>query len=363
MKTVFISFVLGVLFIAVSCSNSVTKINDNESVTDNNTIADNEQNDTESVDKEIQDLATDEEADNELPDEDTIGSGCSQNDDCSANEFCMKETGSCDNSVIGTCEKRSDDCYIARVAAPVCGCDDYSYSSFCWAHAEGVNVKHDGQCEGDVICWNNEACETGEFCEKKIGVCDMSSGVCRKKPAAEDCPPPQVYHPFCGCDLYEYMDICYSSSGGIPIKHMGECNGPEDSKFEYFFGANAESPSGSLKVVMSEADIREFQCNEQHQEDMINDGNSLTVTINFKNKEMEHAQLQFTVLVSDVTGDIFPFGMGLGYQESYLKVYDTSENVIADMQGVVMIYDYSPLFMSSQIPTLDVRGINLWVED
>lgn len=33
------------------------------------------------------------------------------------------------------------------------------------------------------------------------------------------------------------------------------------------------------------------------------------------------------------------------------------------MQGITMIYDYSPLFMSSQIPTLDVRGTNLWVKE
>jgi len=339
----------------VSCSNSVTKTSDNESVTDNNTISDNEQSDTLSTDKEVQDEKTEEEVDNELADEDTVGKNCSLNEDCSINEFCLKE--GCE-SAMGTCEIRPDDCYLARVISPVCGCDDYSYSTSCWAHAEGVNVKHDAQCEGDVICWNNEACEMEEYCEKKVGVCNMGSGVCRKRSKADDCPPPGIGQPFCGCDLYEYQDICYSSSGGIPIKHMGECNGPDDSKFHYFFGANAESPSGYLKVVMSETDIREFQCNEQHIEDSDDPSNTITVTINFKNAT-EHAQLQFTVLVSDVQSDIFPFGMGLGYHESYLKVYDSSDNMIADIQGTVMIYDYSPLFVSSQIPTLDVRGLNL----
>ncbi len=361
-KTVILFVVM--LFVTVSCSNSVTKIRDEESVNDSNTV-DNSTNDEEQIDNtvtdnEVQDEKTEEEVDNELPDEDTVGQECTQNDDCSINEFCAKE--SCDTDGKGTCAAKPENCYMERVVSPVCGCDNYTYASTCWAERVGVNVQHDGECEGDTMCWNNEACEMDEYCEKKIGVCDMSSGVCRKKPNESDCPPPGINQPFCGCDLYEYQDICYSASGGIPIKHMGECNGPDDSKFTYFFGANAESPSGNLKVVMSQTDIREFICNEQHIEDMDESGNYLTVTINFKN-ETQHAQLQFTVLMSDVTSDIFPFGMGLGYHESYLKVFDSSENVLAEMQGTVMIYDYSPMFMSSQIPTLDVRGLNLWVKE
>lgn len=192
----------------------------------------------------------------------------------------------------------------------------------------------------------------------------MSSGVCRKKPNPSDCPPPGPGQSFCGCDLYEYQDICFSASGGIPVKHEGKCDRPDDSKFGYFFGANAESPSGYLKVVMSETDIREYIVTEQHTEGSDDPGNTITVTIKFRSEvNSEHAQLQFEVLVSDVQGGAFPFGMGLGYRESYLKVYDASEKVIATMQGTIMIYEYSPLFMSSQIPTLDVRGINLRVKE
>jgi len=373
MQKVFAYLGFFLVILTVSCSNNVQNVVADENTTDSAAKIDNEQSDTTLVDKEIPDSESDNETikdenepqdENTVPDEDTVGNECSQNDDCSTNEFCAKETGSCETSVMGTCEKRPDDCFLERVISPVCGCDDYSYSSSCWAHAEGVVVKHDGQCDGDVMCWNNEACENDEFCEKKLGVCDTSSGVCHKKPNPDDCPPPGITQPFCGCDLYEYEDICYSASGGIPVKHEGKCNEPDDSKFYYFFGANAGSPSGYLKVVMSENDIREYFSADQHTENSDDPANTITVTINFKNKDdTEHAQLQFTVLLSDVQGDIFPFGMGLGYHESYLKVYDASENVIADMQGGIMIYDYSPLFMSSQIPTLDVRGLNLWVKE
>ena len=373
MRKILILFVV-MSFVTVSCSNSVTKINDEESVndnsstTDNNTVNDEEQNESETADSVNNDetVTDDSEKKDEvsIPDEDTVGNECVKNDDCSANEFCIKENGFCDDSSAGTCAAIPENCYLERVISPVCGCDNYTYASTCWAKRVGVNVLHDGECEGDTMCWNNEACESDEYCEKKIGVCDMSSGVCRQKPNENDCPPPGITQPFCGCDLYEYEDICYSSSGGIPIKHMGACNGPDDSKFYYFFGANAQSPNGSLRVVMSETDIREYTCSEQHLENMDNDGNYITITINFKNTaDAEHAQLQFTVLASDVTSDSFPFGMGLGYHESYLKVYDASENMIAEMQGTVMIYDYSPLFISSQIPTLDVRGLNLWVKE
>lgn len=368
MKRIFV-LISVLLFISISCISNVRNVDNSENINDGSQVADNSQNDKKQndddvADNEIQNDAPDEiltESEvNEFPDEDTAGIECLNNDDCLENEFCSKE--SCDSTEKGQCSLKRDNCYMERVISPVCGCDNYTYASTCWAERVGVNVQHDGECEGDVMCWNNEACKTDEYCEKKIGVCEMSSGVCRKKPADKDCPPAQVYHPFCGCDLYEYDDICYSAGGGIPVKHMGKCNGPDDSKFHYFFGADAQSPDGNLKIVMSETYIRKFICSELHTENVDNTGNYITITINFKN-ETEHARLQFTVLMSDVTSDIFPFGMGLGYHESYLKVFDSSENVLAEMQGTVMIYDYSPLFMSSQIPTLDVRGLNLWVKE
>jgi hypothetical protein len=214
MKKAFAYVVFFMFIFTLSCSNNVRSVVDDESDSDSTVETDNVATTDEDENKD----------DNIVPDDDTIGSECSQNDDCSTNEFCAKETGSCETSAVGTCEPKPDDCYLSRVISPVCGCDDYSYASSCWAHAEGVIVKQDGQCENDVMCWNNEACESGEYCEKKFGVCDMSSGVCRKKPNPSDCPPPGPGQPFCGCDLYEYQDICFSSSGGIPVKHEGKCD-------------------------------------------------------------------------------------------------------------------------------------------
>lgn len=199
-----------------ACENSVSMKNDNTAVTDNenhdesipdidNTIIDNEQ---------IDEITTD---------EDTIGNECHTNDECASIEYCNKTIGACDGLTAGICEKRLENCETTSAINAQCGCDDYTYSNGCWASAAGMVIAFAGECPGDVMCWDSSYCEENEYCQKKPGVCDLGLGVCRTKPDSNNCPPPGITTPVCGCDLKNYDDICYAVISDVSVKHEGKC--------------------------------------------------------------------------------------------------------------------------------------------
>jgi len=68
---------------------------------------------------------------------------CKTNKDCKKGDFCAKDIGKCDDE--GVCAQRP--ICTALVVAPVCGCNNKTYSNQCMAHSSGENVKHDGKCE------------------------------------------------------------------------------------------------------------------------------------------------------------------------------------------------------------------------
>ncbi|MBI5526909.1 MAG: hypothetical protein HY897_11295, partial [Deltaproteobacteria bacterium] len=239
---------------------------------------------------------------------------CARNDECAPEEFCAKPAGACSESTPGKCDRRPDDCFMTRAVAPQCGCDDYTYSNECWAAAAGTVIAHAGECDGDVLCWNNDACGAGEFCQRRTGVCDMGFGVCRPKPA--DCPAPEEPARVCGCDLETYGDECTAWLSDTSVKHFGECTGPDDSLVRYFYADNAESADGYLRIVLAPDDIREFWSSEVFTE-ALHDQNQMTLTIRFYASalpEADYAELQFTLSLPPLT----PYGIGLGYNGSYL---------------------------------------------
>jgi len=280
---------------------------------------------------------------------------CVNNEECSATEFCAKPLGSC-GLIEGKCDNRPDDCEMTRAVAPQCGCDGYTYSNECWAGASGAVIAHSGECDGDVLCWDKDACGENEYCQKKPGVCDMGFGVCR--PVPPDCPDgeePDV----CGCDLRTYTDACQADMAGASVKHEGECNGPDDSLVRYFYADNAETPDGYLRIVVSPTDIREFFTADTFIE-QFNGNNSVTITVRFYESdipESDYAELQYTLSLPPT----LPMGVGFGYEGSYLSWYSFNGVELGDMVGTVITYEYVRLDAGSEVSTLIVSGLNLWL--
>ena len=67
---------------------------------------------------------------------------CTENAQCREDSYCAKAEGNCDGR--GECREKPAGC--PKIWAPVCGCDDVTYSNECEAAAAGTNVNYAGEC-------------------------------------------------------------------------------------------------------------------------------------------------------------------------------------------------------------------------
>jgi hypothetical protein len=70
------------------------------------------------------------------------GLPCVVGDDCGRRFYCQYPDGQCGGS--GTCELRPRAC--TQILAPVCGCDDETYSNACAAAGAGISLQDTGEC-------------------------------------------------------------------------------------------------------------------------------------------------------------------------------------------------------------------------
>ena len=164
------------------------------------------------------------------------GVSCVGASDCSSGDYCAKALGDCEGS--GSCNAKPDVC--PENWAPVCGCDEITYSNTCYAARAGVTIKYEGDCisgaqeSPDVTptptktaaptpiadpCSTNQDCSSDKYCSKSTGDC-FGNGGCEAIP--QYCLG--IWDPVCGCDGKTYSNACYASGAGVSIAMQGECS-------------------------------------------------------------------------------------------------------------------------------------------
>jgi hypothetical protein len=150
---------------------------------------------------------------------------------CAAGLYCAfpieAHCGAADQS--GVCKPIPEVC--TEQHAPVCGCNDKTYSNECYAARESVSVGIQGECATAAVPPLAEAqlcgtrgvqgeCGPGLYCKYRsaCGATD-SGGTCTRRP--QMCT--RIYRPVCGCDGKTYGSDCVAASAGVAIAHDGEC--------------------------------------------------------------------------------------------------------------------------------------------
>ena len=149
---------------------------------------------------------------------------------CAEGEFCdfapQAQCGALDHG--GTCKPIPEACDANY--APVCGCNDKTYSNACVANTDGISVKQEGECSTAATTCGGIAglsCGDGEFCNYEVAAggqgCDVrildAAGVCDAQPFACTLD----YRPVCGCDRRTYGNDCAAHAASASVLHDGEC--------------------------------------------------------------------------------------------------------------------------------------------
>ena len=146
---------------------------------------------------------------------------------CAADDYCNfpagAQCGAADQT--GKCATKPEVCN--DIYAPVCGCNDKTYSNDCEAAAAGISVAKTGACAGGGTSCGGRGggtCGADEYClYTPAAMCGRADapGTCTKLPKGQACDA--VYDPVCGCDGKTYGNDCSATLAGMSIDHTGAC--------------------------------------------------------------------------------------------------------------------------------------------
>lgn len=118
--------------------------------------------------------------------------------------------------------------------APVCGCDDVTYSNACEASSKGVSLVAVGECpkapqacgtRGSAPCGEQEYCKFPSGSENTGNACGANDrgGECAPVPLAFTCSF-QPSSPVLGCDGTRYDNECFAAAAGTSV--LGSATNP-----------------------------------------------------------------------------------------------------------------------------------------
>lgn len=146
---------------------------------------------------------------------------------CAAGEQCFFGVGDCRVADAGgVCSVPPEVCTAEW--APVCGCDDHTYSNVCDAHGRGVSILHDGECVAESTSCGGFAgftCRLGQYCHYPLDPTGVSCGAADGLGQCENIPDvcPAIDAPVCGCDGVTYSSDCNAAGAGTSVAHDGPC--------------------------------------------------------------------------------------------------------------------------------------------
>ena len=151
---------------------------------------------------------------------------------CTAtNQFCDKID--CSKSAYGTCTTIPKAC--SYLYAPVCGCDNKTYSNNCFRQQAQISLQYTGRCKvlppsdaGVADAGTSQRCggpgripcmALSQFCDK-VGCSKNAYGTCTMIPTA--CS--YLYAPVCGCDKKTYSNNCFRQQAQVSLAYTGSCS-------------------------------------------------------------------------------------------------------------------------------------------